>query len=121
MLAASRVASRFTLAEHHERPRVALEHDAVLAIWTLARVVTVGARGASIEARSIGRTVNRRYLEALRASSRRPSLPVWRRFVATLRSFILALDRGPRDHSKEAVAARAILDRIVMENLDLLA
>lgn len=99
----------------------ALERDAALALQTLTRQVALVARSASIKARALGEDVTVQYREALRDSEDEPSSRAWCRFVAAVWAFACELDRCTPERSVQSRAARGALDRIVFENLDLLA
>jgi len=104
-----------------EATDVGLERDAELALQTLEEHIAIVSRNASLRARVIGRTVRSSYADALRASTSVTSRPMWRRFVSTLAHFVFELDRGARQPTLATIVARRALDRIVLENNDLLA
>lgn len=97
-----------------------LEPDAALALRHLLAQVELATRGATLSAKLLGKTVTARYAQALGLSLTEPSIPAWSRFVWAVHDLGNDLERNRNGDDRRLNAARTALQRIVIENADLL-
>ena len=87
---------------------------------TLNEHVRLASRDRSREARRLGSVATARYREASEAWTQGPASESWADFVLAVWAFIQALDRGRPQRTRAFRAALGALDRLVVENLDLI-
>lgn len=97
-----------------------LEPDAALALQLLLSRVELATRGATLSGKVLGKAVTARYAQALELSLTEPSTAAWSRFVWAVHDLATDLDRNGDGGDVESIAARTALQRIVIENADLL-
>jgi hypothetical protein len=96
----------------------AIEDDAERAYETLSGHIRL-ACAHSMRAERLGRRALMRYRIALVASAHPPATRAWQRFVHAMRALVCEVEREPA-RSDSVRRARAVLGRIVLENVDLL-
>ncbi len=96
----------------------AIEDDAERAYQTLSEHIRQ-ACAHSMRAERLGERALMRYRIALVASTHPPATRAWQRFVHAMRALVCEVEREPAA-AEPARRARAVLGRIVLENVDLL-
>jgi hypothetical protein len=97
-----------------------IDADAQRAHATLTEHVHVTSRYRSPEAQHLGSVATARYREALEASTHGPATESWIDFVRAVWDFVQELNRCRPQRTRASRAARGALDRLIVENLDLI-
>jgi hypothetical protein len=97
-----------------------IDADARRAHATLTEQVHLTSRYRSPEAQNLGSVATARYREALEASTRGPATESWTDFVRAVWDFVQELNRCRPQRTRASRAARGALDRLIVENLDLI-
>lgn len=96
-----------------------IDADAQRAHAALAEHVQLTSRYRSPEAQHLGSVATARYRGALEASARGPATERWADFVHAVWDFVQELNRCRPQRTRASRAARGALDRLIVENLDL--
>jgi hypothetical protein len=97
-----------------------IDADAQRAYATLTEQVHLTSRYRSSEAQQLGSVATARYRKALEASTRGPATESWTDFIRAVWDFIQELNRCRPQPTRASRAARGALDRLIVENLDLI-
>jgi hypothetical protein len=97
-----------------------IEADARRAHATLTEQVQLMSRSRSFGAQQLGSVATARYREALEASTLGPAPERWADFVNAVWDFVQELNRCRPQRTRASRAARGALDRLIVENLDLI-
>lgn len=97
-----------------------IDADAQRAHATLTEHVHLTSRYRSPEAQHLGSVATARFRGALEASTRGQATESWSDFVRAVWDFVQELNRCRPQRTRASRAARGALDRLIVENLDLI-